>query len=126
MAYAISKRSSCSVCGIDTFRRTGWFLVVENRWLDRLKILSWIPHPRSWQRLLIYKETPDGLRNHKTLVLFGLWHRHLSPHRMVPGGREPLARPHQDPLLAFLDRLAERHEERLLPAASQNARSEEH
>src|ERR1019366_2486989 len=41
MDYAITKRSSCSVCGIDTFRRTGWFLVVENRWLDRLKILSW-------------------------------------------------------------------------------------
>lgn len=41
MAYAITKRSPCSVCGLDTFRRTGWFLVVENRWLDRLKILSW-------------------------------------------------------------------------------------
>jgi len=41
MDYAITKRSPCSVCGIDTFRRTGWFLVVENRWLDRLKILSW-------------------------------------------------------------------------------------
>ncbi|MGA2335826.1 MAG: hypothetical protein WA383_02400 [Terriglobales bacterium] len=41
MDYAITKRSCCSVCGIDTFRRTGWFLVVENRWLDRLKILSW-------------------------------------------------------------------------------------
>lgn len=31
----------CSVCGLDTFRHNGWFLVVENRWLDRLKILSW-------------------------------------------------------------------------------------
>jgi len=41
MDYAITRRSPCSVCGIDTFRRTGWFLVVENRWLDRLKILSW-------------------------------------------------------------------------------------
>jgi len=41
MDYAITKRSPCSVCGLDTFRRTGWFLVVENRWLDRLKILSW-------------------------------------------------------------------------------------
>src|SRR5208283_6082861 len=41
MDYAITKRSPCSVCGIDTFRRTGWFLVVENRWFDRLKILSW-------------------------------------------------------------------------------------
>jgi hypothetical protein len=41
MNYAITKRSPCSVCGLDTFRRTGWFLVVENRWLDRVKILSW-------------------------------------------------------------------------------------
>lgn len=41
MDYAITKRSPCSVCNLDTFRHTGWFLVVENRWLDRLKILSW-------------------------------------------------------------------------------------
>jgi hypothetical protein len=41
MDYALIKRLPCSVCGIDTFRRAGWFLVVENRWLDRLKILSW-------------------------------------------------------------------------------------
>src|SRR5258708_20029361 len=39
---------------------------------------------------------------------------------MVPGGREPLARPSQDSFLACLARLAERHEERLLQAASQN------
>lgn len=43
MAYPITKRSPCAVCGLDTFRHTGWFLVVENRWLDRLKILSWHP-----------------------------------------------------------------------------------
>jgi hypothetical protein len=41
MDYAITKRSPCSVCGLDTVRHTGWFLVIENRWLDRLKILSW-------------------------------------------------------------------------------------
>ena len=41
MDNLITKRLPCSVCGLDTFRRTGWFLVVENRWLDRLKILSW-------------------------------------------------------------------------------------
>src|ERR1035438_9061821 len=38
---ARSKGRCCSVCGLDTFRHKGWFLVVENRWLDRLKILSW-------------------------------------------------------------------------------------
>src|SRR6266446_1473435 len=41
MDNPITKRPPCSVCGLDTFRHTGWFLVVENRWLDRLKILSW-------------------------------------------------------------------------------------
>lgn len=41
MDYPITKRSSCCVCGLDTFRHKGWFLVVENRWRDRLKILSW-------------------------------------------------------------------------------------
>lgn len=43
MDYIIRKRMPCSVCGLDTFRHKGWFLVVENRWLDRLKILSWHP-----------------------------------------------------------------------------------
>ena len=41
MDFPIPKRWPCSVCGLDTFRHKGWFLVVENRWLDRLKILSW-------------------------------------------------------------------------------------
>jgi len=41
MGASIAKRTACSVCGLDTFRHKGWFLVVENRWLDRLKILSW-------------------------------------------------------------------------------------
>jgi hypothetical protein len=41
MDNPITKRPPCSVCGLDTLRRTGWYLVVENRWLDRLKILSW-------------------------------------------------------------------------------------
>ena len=43
MSYQVTKRSPCSVGGLDTFRHTGWFLVAENRWLDRLKILSWHP-----------------------------------------------------------------------------------
>ena len=41
MDNPITKRSPCSVCGLDTFRHAGWFLVFENRWLDCLKILSW-------------------------------------------------------------------------------------
>jgi hypothetical protein len=41
MDNPITKPSPCSVCGLDIFRHAGWFLVVENRWLDRLKIHSW-------------------------------------------------------------------------------------
>jgi hypothetical protein len=41
MHYITTKRPCCTVCGLDTFRHKGWFLLVENRWFDRLKILSW-------------------------------------------------------------------------------------
>jgi len=43
MNYSLTRRAPCSVCGLDTIRHAGWLLVVENRWLDRLKILSWHP-----------------------------------------------------------------------------------
>lgn len=43
MGYSITRRLPCSVCGADTLRRDGWFVVVENRWRDSLKILSWHP-----------------------------------------------------------------------------------
>ena len=36
-------RFPCAVCGIETHHHASWFLVAENRWLDRLKILSWHP-----------------------------------------------------------------------------------
>ncbi len=32
---------SCVVCGIETRRHTGWLLVMENRWLDRVRIFDW-------------------------------------------------------------------------------------
>ena len=41
MGLLIPKRVPCSVCGVVTFRHEGWFLLVENRWLDHLKILTW-------------------------------------------------------------------------------------
>lgn len=34
---------ACTVCGAQTDFHGDWFLVVENRWLDHLKILSWHP-----------------------------------------------------------------------------------
>jgi hypothetical protein len=41
MTYSVNRRVPCSVCGLDTLRRDGWYVVVQNRWLDRLKILTW-------------------------------------------------------------------------------------
>jgi hypothetical protein len=41
MDCAITKRLPCSVCGLVTLRHHNWFLAMENRWLDRLKILTW-------------------------------------------------------------------------------------
>jgi hypothetical protein len=35
------KRNPCSVCGLVSFGHNGWSLVVENRWLDHIKILNW-------------------------------------------------------------------------------------
>jgi len=43
MDYSITKRLPCSVCGFDSFSRDGWFVVAENRWLDRLRIFAWHP-----------------------------------------------------------------------------------
>src|SRR5271169_580901 len=41
MNCAITKRSPCSVCGLVTIRHHNWFLAMENRWFDHLKILTW-------------------------------------------------------------------------------------
>jgi hypothetical protein len=38
-----AKRFSCSVCGTDASDHSGWYLVAENCWLDRLKVLDWHP-----------------------------------------------------------------------------------
>jgi len=43
MNPGIPNRLPCSVCGADALHRNGWFLLVENRWFDRLKILTWHP-----------------------------------------------------------------------------------
>jgi hypothetical protein len=35
------KRFTCTICGEHSTADTGWFLVVQDSWLDRLKILHW-------------------------------------------------------------------------------------
>jgi len=95
MDYPIRKRTPCSVCGLDTFRHTGWFLVAENRWLDRLKILSW--HP-----LLARQKDVQSVccRQHlRTLIAYWLTQASL---RLPPSHR--LARPQaSDPTLSDVD-----------------------
>jgi len=41
MNFPMLKRLPCSVCGLSSLHHDGWFLVMENRWLDHLKILTW-------------------------------------------------------------------------------------
>jgi hypothetical protein len=41
MEYA--RNSVCTICGVGNVRRPIQFLVVEDRWPDRLKILHWEP-----------------------------------------------------------------------------------
>src|SRR5256885_12631174 len=41
MLRNLAHELSCTVCGIETKRHTGWYLVMENCWVDRVKVLSW-------------------------------------------------------------------------------------
>ncbi len=95
MNSPIRKRTSCSVCGLDTFGHNGWFLVVENRWLDRLKILSWHPalaRQRDMQSVCC--------RQHlKTLIEYWLTQASL---RLPPAYRLPRPKP-SDPTRIDID-----------------------
>lgn len=39
----LANRFACTICGTESRRHAGWYLVVENQWLDRVKILAWHP-----------------------------------------------------------------------------------
>jgi hypothetical protein len=96
MNYAITtKRSPCSVCGLDTFRRTGWFLVVENRWLDRVKILSW------HSSLATQKDMKSVCCRQHLKTLLGHWLTQASLH--LPPAHHPPLPFGSDPTLADFD-----------------------
>jgi hypothetical protein len=95
MGYAITRRSPCSVCGLDTFRHTGWFLVVENRWLDRLKILSWHPALASQKDM----QSVCCRQHLKTLIAHWLTQASL---RLPPAHNPPLPIS-SDPTLSDVD-----------------------
>jgi len=41
MDFLNARRVPCAVCGLDTPLRSGWYVVGENRWLDRLRVFRW-------------------------------------------------------------------------------------
>jgi len=80
--YPITKRLPCSVCGFDSFSRSGWFLVVENRWLDRLTILTWHPSLASQKSFL----SVCGRQHLKVLIAYWLEQANL---RLLFSADEP-------------------------------------
>ncbi|MFZ3264438.1 MAG: hypothetical protein WA172_10595 [Terriglobales bacterium] len=67
MNSLIAKRLPCSLCGLVSSHHDGWFLVIENRWLDRLKILSW------HSSLATQKEIKSACSRQHLRMLIGQW-----------------------------------------------------
>lgn len=78
-----TNRLSCAVCGIETKRHAGWFLVMENCWLDRVKVLSWHPVLARERRM----RGVCGKIHLKILLTHWLNHANL---QLVAGGFAPL------------------------------------
>jgi len=60
----LSAHFACAVCGFETNQHASWLLVTENRWLDRLKILTWHPLLADQKDLL----SVCGKQHLKTLI----------------------------------------------------------
>ena len=73
MDPCLSTRFACVVCGIETNQHASWLLVAENRWLDRLKILSWHPVLAGHKDLLCV----CGKQHLKTLITHWLTEANL-------------------------------------------------
>jgi hypothetical protein len=78
----LANRLSCVVCGIETKRHAGWFLVMENCWLDRVRVLSWPPVLAREGRM----RGVCGKQHLKTLVTHWLNNANL---QLVAGGHLP-------------------------------------
>ncbi len=78
----LANRLSCVVCGIETKRHAGWFLVMENCWLDRVRVLSWHPVLAREGRM----RGVCGKQHLKTLVTHWLNHANL---QLIAGGASP-------------------------------------
>jgi len=73
MDRKMAARISCGVCGIEEPRHQGWFLVAENQWLDRIKILAW--HPVLARQASM--QSICGEEHLKTLLAHWLTHANL-------------------------------------------------
>jgi hypothetical protein len=73
----LSAHFACAVCGIETNQHASWLLVAENRWLDRLKILSWHPLLAGQKDLLCV----CGKQHLKTLITHWLTEANLELQR---------------------------------------------
>src|SRR6266850_245345 len=78
----LAGRLSCVVCGIETKRHAGWFLLMDNCWLDRVRVLSWHPvlaHEGKMRAVC-------GKQHLKTLLTHWLNHANL---QLVASGASP-------------------------------------
>jgi hypothetical protein len=64
---------SCVVCGLETKGHAEWFLVIDNRWFDRVKIFSWHPGLARLGRL----QSVCGRQHLRTLLAYWLTHASL-------------------------------------------------
>ena len=68
LGYPVARRMPCCVCGLNPLHREGWFLVAENRWLDRLRIFYWNPSLAARHGF----KSACGREHLKTLIAFWL------------------------------------------------------
>jgi hypothetical protein len=92
MDFYPAKRFLCTVCGLETDHHSEWYLVVENRWLDTLKVLCW--HPLLAEQAQM--QSVCGKHHLKTLLTHWLTHANLqflacgTPHLAVASDNRPI------------------------------------
>jgi hypothetical protein len=89
MDHNQANRLSCVVCGIETKRHAGWFLVMDNCWLDRVRVLSWHPALAREGRM----RGVCGKEHLKTLLTHWLNHANL---QLIASGTTPWPPPALD------------------------------
>ncbi len=82
MDHNQANRLSCVVCGVETKRHTGWFLVMDNCWLDRVRVFSWHPALAREGRM----RGVCGKQHLKTLLTHWLNHANL---QLIVSGTSP-------------------------------------